>query len=63
MSRLLLALSLLLAGLSAGCEVSPRPSGGTKGATTSRPVRRSSTRDAQEDLIRAVPALRRNLVP
>lgn len=28
MSRLLLALSLLLAGLSAGCEVSPRPSGG-----------------------------------
>ena len=36
-------------------SASPRPSGGTKGATTSRPVRRSSTRDAQEDLIRAVP--------
>ena len=36
-------------------SASPRPSGGTKGATTSRPVRRSSTRDAQEDLVRAVP--------
>lgn len=36
-------------------SASSRPSGGTKGATTSRPVRRSSTRDAQEDLVRAVP--------
>ena len=36
-------------------SAAPRPSGGTKGATTSRPVRRSSTRDAQEDLVRAVP--------
>ena len=36
-------------------SASPRPSGGTKGAAPSRPVRRSSTRDAQEDLVRAVP--------
>lgn len=36
-------------------SASPRPSGGTKGATPSRPVRRSSSRDAQEDLVRAVP--------
>ena len=36
-------------------SASPRPAGGTKGASVSRPVRRSSTRDAQEDLVRAVP--------
>ena len=36
-------------------SAAPRPSGGPQGATTSRPVRRSSTRDAQEDLVRAVP--------
>ncbi|CAM3740918.1 DUF3566 domain-containing protein [Micrococcus flavus] len=36
-------------------SASPRPAGGTKGASASRPVRRSSTRDAQEDLVRAVP--------